>query len=192
MNKDIEVLKEKIDKINTLYEEKITLFKNKCQELDKKLGDLYHMLDTIELNKIFFHGYLLESSVAKKMSQIGEFTFEDLKNNINSASKNEDMSNYLLAIELFELCDELFELYDKKQEFIMRKLSNYCKLIFEIENIDVEDYNELKSNIIKVFDDNYYKNDLIDVDNLSFIINLVEEVFDYFEYGYPDLVLNIY
>ena len=54
-----------INKYNERINEKIFVFLNKCTELEEISNHNYELQKTLELNKIFFQGYVLDSDLCK-------------------------------------------------------------------------------------------------------------------------------
>ena len=98
-----------VEKYNQQINEKLFNFITKCSELEELSGHKFEIQKTIELNKIYFQGYVLDSEICKylKGNMVNNYSIKQLRNFINQYENkfNKDLSSYYIALELYELAD---------------------------------------------------------------------------------------
>lgn len=180
-----------IDKIHDDINNKIFNFITKANELVELSGDMYQIERTIKLNKISLKGYILDSSCCKVLEEnnVSNYSIEELKDYLTKyeTSSNEDCSSYHVAILLYELLEEIEKLVDNKVNLEINKLSELDPLIKNISTTNSNEYeflyNQIKNNIAN----NYLNNNLIDDKSFDLCIQFMNDIFNYYISGYPDI-----
>ena len=133
-----------VDKINNDINNKIFDFITKANELVELSEDDYQIEKTLMLNKISLKGYVLDSDLCKQLSEnsINYYSINELKNYIIQYEKtfNTYYSQYLLAISLYELIEDIENKVDFKIELEINELSNIIQSISDIKNTDKTNY----------------------------------------------------
>lgn len=180
-----------IDKIHDEINNKIFQFITKASELVELSEDMYQIERTIKLNKISLKGYLLDSPCCNflKENNINNYTIEDLKNYLNKYEQlnNEDCSKYYLAVSLFELLEDIKNLVEDKIDLEISKIFELTPLINDIDKIDSNDYERLYNNIKNDINNKYLKRNLIDDKSFDTCMRFVNDIFNFFISGYPDI-----
>lgn len=180
-----------IDKIHDNINNKFFEYIAKATELVELSGDMYQIEKTIKLNKISLKGYILDSPCCKNLKEnnIANYSIEELKQYLlkYEQTSNDDCSSYYLAIQLYELLEEIEELANKKINLEIEKLSELEPLINSISNVNSNEYeslyNQMKTNLIN----NYLNQNLIDDKGFNICIQLMNDIFNYYIIGYPDI-----
>lgn len=180
-----------IDKIHDDINNKIFQFITKASELVELSEDMYQIERTIELNKISLKGYLLDSPCCAflKENNVEDYTIEQLKDYLIKYEQlnNENCSQYYLAISLFELLDEVENLVEDKIDLEISKIFKLTPLINNIDKIDSNEYEKLYNEIKKDLNDKYLNNNLIDDKSFETCMKFVNDIFNFFISGYPDI-----
>ena len=129
-----------IDKIHDDINNKIFNFITKANELVELSEDDYQIEKTLMLNKISLKGYVLDSDLCNKLSEnnINDYSINELKNYIIQYEKSfdTDYSQYLLALSLYEIIEDIENQVDSKIELEINELSNIIQSISDIKNTD--------------------------------------------------------
>lgn len=180
-----------VEKYNQQINEKLFNFITKCSELEELSGHKFEIQKTIELNKIYFQGYVLDSEICKylKGNMVNNYSIKQLRNFINQYENkfNKDLSSYYIALELYELADSIEDLIDDKVEFELKKLSELVNVIGEIENINSNEYENLYNKVKNEIFSKYLKLNLIDYKSFSICTQMINDIFNYFISGYIDI-----
>ena len=124
-----------VDKINNDINNKIFDFITKANELVELSEDDYQIEKTLILNKISLKGYVLDSDLCNKLSEnnINDYSINELQNYIIQYEKSfdTDYSQYLLALSLYELIEDVEKQVDSKIELEISELSK-IKLTMKI------------------------------------------------------------
>lgn len=180
-----------IDKLHDDINNKLFHFITKATELVESSEDMYQIEKTIKLNKISLKGYILDSPCCSflKENNVLDYTIEELKDYLTKyeTSSNEDCSSYHVAILLYELLEEIEKLVDNKVNLEINKLSELDPLIKNISTTNSNEYeflyNQIKNNIAN----NYLNNNLIDDKSFDLCIQFMNDIFNYYISGYPDI-----
>ena len=125
------------------------MFITKCLELETLSNHQYEIQKNIELNKIYFQGYVLESSFCQnlKNSTSQNYSIKQLKNLISNYKNNskENLISYYTALELYEQADNIENLIDTKIEYEIKKIGELTNTINNIENTNTNEYEMLLS-----------------------------------------------
>lgn len=179
-----------INNYNNRINEKIFVFLNKCSDLEEHSNHNYELQKTLELNKIYFQGYILESELCKNLKKNNtNYSIGQLKQYIitNANNLGDEYSSYYEAIELYEMADEIEELIDEKIELEMTTIYDIADIIIEIENINKNEYENLYLKIKFNLENNYLNKNIIDNNIYELCINMLNDIFNYFISGYPQV-----
>ena len=180
-----------IDKIHDDINNKIFQFITKANELVELSEDMYQIERTIKLNKISLKGYLLDSPCCTflKENNIKDYTIEDLKNYLVKYEQlnNEDCSKYYLAVSLFELLEDIENLIEDKIDLEISKIFELTPLINDIDKTNLNDYERLYNDIKKDINNKYLNQNLIDDKSFDTCMRFVNDIFNFFISGYPDI-----
>lgn len=179
-----------IDKIHDDINNKIFNFITKANELVELSDDDYQIEKTLKLNKISLKGYVLDSDLCNQLNQnnMNEYSIDELKNYFNQyeSSSNIDYSNYLLALSLYELIENIEEQVDSKIELEINELSNIIQDISNIKNLDKNDYENAYYNYKSQLD-NCFKENKLDEKSYGICIQILNDVFNFYISGYPNI-----
>ena len=180
-----------IDKIHDEINNKLFQFITKASELIELSKDMFQIERTIKLNKISLKGYLLDSPCCAflKENNVEDYTIDDLKNYLMKYEQlnNEDCSQYYLAVMLFELLEEIESLVEDKIDLEISKIFELTPLINNIDKINSKEYENLYNEIKKDLNDKYLNNNLIDDKGFEICMRFVNDIFNFFISGYPDI-----
>lgn len=179
-----------IDKIHDDINNKIFNFITKANELVELSEDDYQIEKTLMLNKISLKGYVLDSDLCNQLSEnnINDYSINELKNYIIQYEKsfNTDYSQYLLALSLYELIEDIEKQVDSKIELEISELSNIIQSISDIKNTDKTNYENLYYNFKSQLDDCFKENKL-DEKSYGICIQILNDIFNFYISGYPNI-----
>lgn len=179
-----------IDKIHDDINNKIFNFITKANELVELSKDDYQIEKTLILNKISLKGYVLDSDLCNKLSEnnINDYSINELKNYIiqYERSFDTDYSQYLLALSLYELIEDVEKQVDSKIELEISELSNIIQSISDIKNTDKTNYENLYYNFKSQLDDCFKENKL-DEKSYGICIQILNDIFNFYISGYPNI-----
>ena len=179
-----------IDKIHDNINNKIFNFITKANELVELSEDDYQIEKTLMLNKISLKGYVLDSDLCNKLSEnnINDYSINELKNYIIQYEKSfdTDYSQYLLALSLYEIIEDIENQVDSKIELEINELSNIIQSISDIKNTDKTNYENLYYNFKSQLDDCFKENKL-DEKSYGICIQILNDIFNFYISGYPNI-----
>lgn len=179
-----------IDKIHDDINNKIFNFITKANELVELSEDDYQIEKTLMLNKISLKGYVLDSDLCNKLSEnnINDYSINELKNYIiqYERSFDTDYSQYLLALSLYELIEDVEKQVDSKIELEISELSNIIQSISDIKNTDKTNYENLYYNFKSQLDDCFKENKLAEK-SYGICIQILNDIFNFYISGYPNI-----
>ncbi len=179
-----------IDKIHDDINNKIFNFITKANELVELSEDDYQIEKTLMLNKISLKGYVLDSDLCNELSKnnINDYSINELKNYIIQYEKSFDIdySQYLLALSLYELIEDVEKQVDSKIELEISELSNIIQSISDIKNTDKTNYENLYYNFKSQLDDCFKENKL-DEKSYGICIQILNDIFNFYISGYPNI-----
>ena len=188
---DLNEIYKKVEDYNKEINQRFIEFINKCSYFEKYYNHEYEIQKTLEMNKIFFQCYISESDICYYLKEQNhtEDSLENLKKVMKDYGNNSgiNLESYYEAIDLCQMVDDLEELIDSKIEYEMNVIYEYSKLIENIETINSNKYEELYIQIKREITDNYLDKDVVDKNNMSIIIHILNDIFNYFVSGYPDI-----
>ena len=179
-----------LDKINNDINNKMFDFITKANELVELSEDDYQIEKTLMLNKISLKGYILDSDLCKQLieNSINYYSINELKNYIMQYEKtfNTYYSQYLLAISLYELIEDIENQVDFKIELEIRELSNVIQSISDIKTTDKTNYENLYYNFKSQLDD-FFKENKLDEKSYGICIQILNDIFDFYISGHPNI-----
>ena len=187
-----EEILEKINNYNNKIQEKLNSFITGCYSLEEVSKKEYQVQKTVELNRIYLQGYVLDSKLCKYFQEkgIANYSLEFLKDYINKNFNplDEDYSIYYLALSLYEEALEIEELIDGKVKLEMDFLSNYIPQIKSLDKVGrndlLKEYEILKEILMKRLKDKFREEDS------RMIILILNDIINYFLNGYPKMENN--
>lgn len=191
-NLSLRILKSyaEIAKIHDDINNRIFNFITKANELVELSDDDYQIEKTLMLNKISLKGYILDSDCCIQLNNnnINNYSIDELKNYITQYEKilNTDYSNYLLALSLYELIEDIESKVDSKIDLEINKLSNMITNISDVKNAEKNNYENLYYNFKNQLD-NYFKENQLDEKSYNVCIQILNDIFNYFISGYPTI-----
>lgn len=175
---------------NNNIQERMAKFISDCYSLEESSNGEYQVQKTIELNKIYFQGYVLDSKICRNFQKdnIDDYSLTDLKEYINKNFNDLeiDFTPYYEALILYEEANALEDLVDKKIELEIDFLSNYVsKLkILKEQVLDKEElvnlYSQAKEELV-----NDLAKKVIASEKQDNYFNILNDIFEYFWSGYP-------
>ena len=179
-----------IDKIHDDINNKMFNFITKANELVELSEDDYQIEKTLMLNKISLKGYVLDSDLCNQLSEnnINDYSINELKNYIIQYERSfyTDYSQYLLALSLYELIEDVEKQVDSKIELEISELSNIIQSISDIKNTDKTNYENLYYNFKSQLDDCFKENKL-DEKSYGICIQILNDIFNFYISGYPNI-----
>lgn len=179
-----------IDKIHDDINKTMFNFITKANELVELSEDDYQIEKTLMLNKISLKGYVLDSDLCNQLSEnsINDYSINELKNYIIQYEKsfNTDYSQYLLALSLYELIEDIEEQVNSKIELEISELSNIIQNISDIKNTEKTNYEKLYYNFKSQLDDCFKENKL-DEKSYGICIQILNDIFNFYISGYPNI-----
>lgn len=179
-----------IDKIHDDINNKMFDFITKANELVELSEDDYQIEKTLMLNKISLKGYVLDSDLCNQLSKnnINNFSINELKNYIiqYNKSSNTDYSQYLLALSLYEIIEDIEKQVDSKIELEINELSYIINSISDIKKTDKTNYENLYYNF-KIQLDNCFKENKLDEKSYEICIQILNDIFNFYINGYPNI-----
>lgn len=179
-----------IDKIHDDINSKIFSFITKANELVELSEDDYQIEKTLMLNKISLKGYVLDSDLCNQLNEnnINDYSIDELKSYIMQYEKsfNTDYSQYLLALSLYELIENIEQQVDSKIELEINELSNIIQNISNIKTTDKTNYENLYYNFKNQIDNCHNENKL-DEKSYGICIQLLNDIFNFYISGYPNI-----
>lgn len=180
-----------IDKIHDDINNKMFNFITKANELVELSEDDYQIEKTLMLNKISLKGYVLDSDLCNQLSKnnINDYSINELKNYIiqYNKSSNTDYSQYLLALSLYEIIEDIENQVDSKIELEINELSYIIKSIRDIKKTDKTNYENLYYNF-KIQLENCFKENKLDEKSYGICIQILNDIFNFYINGYPNIL----
>lgn len=179
-----------IDRIHDDINKAMFNFITKANELVDLSEDNYQIEKSLLLNKISLKGYVLDSDCCIQLNNnnITNYSIEELKNFLIQYEKsfNSDCSNYLLALSLYELIEDIEMQVDSKIELETNELGNIISNIKSIKNINKDEYENLYYNL-KTQLDNYFKDNKLNEKSYNLCIQILDDIFNFYISGYPNI-----
>lgn len=177
-----------IDKIHDDINHKMFNFITKANKLVELSEDDFQIEKTLMLNKISLKGYILDSDLCSHLSKnnIADYSIDELENYFSQYEKtsNSDYSNYLLAISLYELIEDIENKVDTKIELEIKGLTNIIQNINNINNTDKNNYQTLYYNFKNQLD-NYFNKSKLNRKSYDICIQILNDIFNFYISGYP-------
>lgn len=183
MQNDINNLYLEIKKIEENINNQIFEFITQAPKLVELSEDIYQLEPTTKLNKISIKDYILNSPCCKILEQnnITNYSIEELKQYLLKYEQlNKEMyPQYLFALNLYELLEEIEKNIDNKINLEINKISEKYPIILKIKTINTKEYQQLYNQIISQITANDQEKQLT--------MKLINDIFNYYINGYPVL-----
>lgn len=191
-NLNVKILESYVE-IYKLYDDinnKIFNFITEAGELVELSEDDYQIEKTLILNKISLKGYVLNSDLCKQLSEnrINDYSTNELKNYIIQYENqfNTDCSQYLLALSLYEIIEDIENKVDIKIELEINELSKIISDVSDIKNTDKNNYENLYYNFKSQLNV-YFKENKLDEKSYGICIQILNDIFNFYISGYPNI-----
>ena len=170
-------------------------FLTKAYELVELSEDLYQVENTIKLNQISLKDYILNSEICNflKKNNFNNYPIEDLKEYMQKC-ENQNISNiasYKLALELYEKLEEIKNIENLKINYEISQMGNLLDNIHNVKNIDKDKYQELYKDLLQQVKVKYLDNNLIDNKLNEYLVQILNDIFNYYLYGNKKIPLEI-
>lgn len=179
-----------IDKIHDDINNKMFNFITKANELVELSDDDYQIEKSLMLNKISLNGYVLDSDLCNQLNanNMTDYSIDELKISFSQYEKtsNNDCTNYLLALSLYELIEDIENNVDYKIELEIHELSNIIPNISDIKNTDKTNYENIYYNFKNQLD-NHFNNKRLDDKSYNICIQILNDIFNFYISGYPNI-----
>lgn len=189
----LEIFTEK-QKYDEKYNNLMFSFVTKAYELVDLSEDLYQLEHTIKLNQISLKDYILNSEICNffKNNNINNYSIEDLKGFMQKyeIQNISDITSYKLALELYERLDEIKNIENSKIDYEINRMSSILEDINNIESIDKDKYQDLYNHLLEQIKAKYLDNNLIDDKINNCVIQMLNDIFNYYLYGNKEIPVN--
>ena len=179
-----------IDKMRDKINNEIFNFIAKANELVELSNDEYQIEKTFMLNKISLKGYILDSDCCIQLhdNNINNYSIDELRKLLIQYEKyfNCNCSNYLLALSLYELIEDIETQVALKIDLEINELCNITSNIKNIKNFSKNEYENLYYNLKKQID-NDFKNNKLDEKSYNICFKVLNDIFDFYINGYPNI-----
>ena len=108
--------------------------------------------------------------------------------------ENQNISNiasYKLALELYEKLEEIKNIENLKIDYEISQMGNLLDNINNVKNIDKDKYQELYKDILQQVKVKYLDNNLIDNKLNEYLVQILNDIFNYYLYGNKKIPLEI-
>ena len=170
-------------------------FLTKAYELVDLSQDLYQLEHTIKLNQISLKDYILNSEICSflKNNNINNYSIEDLREFMKKyeIQNISDITSYKLALELYEKLDEIKSIENAKIDYEINRMSNILEDISNVENIDKDKYQDLYNRLLEQIKVNYLDNNLIDDKINNYVVQILNDIFNYYLYGNKEIPVDM-
>ena len=180
-----------IKKIQSVINDNLVTFLTKAAELVEMSEDMYQIEKSIKFNKISLKSYILDSEccIALKNNNIADYTIDELKSYLENFEnvENKDCSSYYLAISLYELLENIEKDVENKINLENKLLLQFDGALGNIEGINVEEREALYNKVKVTLTNNYWRKGVITEENFGILIEMLNDIFNYYVNGYPTI-----
>lgn len=177
------------EKYNSLMFDFIT----KAYELVELSEDLYQVEHTIKLNQISLKDYILNSKICNylKDNNFNNYSIEDLKEYMQKYENQNpsDIASYKLALELYEKLEEIKDIEKSKIDYEISRMGNLLDNVSNIESVTKDKYQDLYNDLLQQVKVKYLDNNLIDDKTHNYIMQILNDIFNYYLYGNKEILL---
>ena len=177
------------EKYNSLMFDFIT----KAYELVELSEDLYQVEHTIKLNQISLKDYILNSKICNylKDNNFNNYSIEDLKEYMQKYENQNpsDMISYKLALELYEKLEEIKDIEKSKIDYEISRMGNLLDNVSKIESVTKDKYQALYNDLLQQVKVKYLDNNLIDDKTNNYVMQILNDIFNYYLYGNKEIPL---
>lgn len=181
----VEIYNEKVE-YEKKYNDLLILFQTKAEVVVTITNGIYQIENSIRANKISLKDYILNSNLCQmlKSNNIKDYSINDLKKYIEMYSNQyqNDMYPYKLALELYEVLEEIEKNEKEKIEFEFNSLKTYFT---RLQNINILDKNNIKSTYELIINDLKLGN--YDKKTYDYLTIIFSDIFTFYLCGYKKL-----
>ncbi len=157
--------------------------------------DLYQIEHTIKLNQISLKDYILNSEICAflKNNNINNYSIEDLKKFMQRYEYENisDITSYKLALELYEKLDEIKNVENAKIDYEINQMSNILKDVRNVKSVSKDKYRDLYDHLLQQIKVKYLDQNLIDNKMNNCIIQILNDIFNYYLYGNKEVPIEV-
>ena len=168
-------------------------FITKAYELVELSEDLYQVEHSIKLNQISLKDYILNSKICNylKDNNFNNYSIEDLKEYMQKYENQNpsDMISYKLALELYEKLEEIKDIEKSKIDYEISRMGNLLDNVSKIESVTKDKYQALYNDLLQQVKVKYLDNNLIDDKTNNYVIQILNDIFNYYLYGNKEIPL---
>lgn len=195
MEKDYnEIITNVYKNVSELYKktnEKMFQFITKASEFVDLSENLYQIERTIKLNKISIKAYILDSDCCKSLAKINisNYSIDDLKEYLKKyeLEMKENCEIYTMAINLYELLEEIETLVDERINLELTEISNLIKIVNDIKSMFKDDLENLYLQIKNQLMNDFVKPKLINNETYNNCMYIINDIFNFYISGYPNI-----
>lgn len=183
-----------IVEMNSIINKQYLNFVDECYVLEELSNNEYEIQNSLKLNKNYFQGILSKSDLCNQLNDnnYNEMTLDKLKlifKQYESTTGN-NIDLYCKAIDLYQMADNIEEKIDKKIELELLLIYDIDIEITKIQSTDLNKLLELYKKIENYIKENFLKTNIITQDDFNKCIYMLNDIFNYFINGYPNLPLT--
>lgn len=183
-----------IVEMNSIINKQYLNFVDECYVLEELSNNEYEIQNSLKLNKNYFQGILSKSDLCNQLNDnnYNEMTLDKLKlifKQYESTTGN-NIDLYCKAIDLYQMADNIEEKIDKKIELELLLIYDIDIEITKIQSTDLNKLPELYKKIENYIKENFLKTNIITQDDFNKCIYMLNDIFNYFINGYPNLPLT--
>lgn len=183
-----------IVEMNSIINKQYLNFVDECYVLEEISNNEYEIQTSLKLNKNYFQGILSKSDLCNQLNDnnYNEMTLDKLKlifKQYESTTGN-NIDLYCKAIDLYQMADNIEEKIDKKIELELLLIYDIDIEITKIQSTDLNKLLELYKKIENYIKENFLKTNIITQDDFNKCIYMLNDIFNYFINGYPNLPLT--
>lgn len=181
-----------IEKYNQIINQKIYNLISKAKELEEASDDDYELQKTLEDNKIFLRGYILESNVPTMLEEVNQTNYSmdqlrDFMKNYEKQNPNEYFYSYYLAFDLYNMIDEVKEIVNQKMDCEMDLFNELNISTDGLSDISKNEYESFYNEIKDKLSSELLNKNLIDDKIFNLCIQILNDIFNFYISGYPDI-----
>ena len=174
------------DFVNLMYE-----FIDKAHVLEVDSDFIYQLKQSIRVNKASLNQYVLISDVCTylKNNNIHDYSIDELRGYINKYEEvnNTNCSNIYLALDLYEMLENMEDIIDKKIDFEINNLRELISNIDEIKNSSDTTCEQVYNKFKSIIENQYLNTNKIDNEVANCFIQMINDLVAYYTFGYPNI-----
>lgn len=185
----LEKVKYDNDFVSLMYE-----FIDKAHVLEVDSEFIYQLEKNIKLNKISLKQYVLVSDVCTylKNNNIHDYNIDELRGYITKyeEANNTNCSNIYLALDLYEMLENMESIIDKKIDLEINNLRKLISNIDEIKNSNENTCEQLYNKFKTHIENEYLNTNKIDNETCECFVQMINDLVAYYTFGYPNISNN--